>query len=149
MTMPTSTSLRPASPGDAARIAKLLTDEGYPAGPSDIVERLERFAGHDGVVLVAEAGGEAVGFVAAHLVPRFEHDDQVLRILALVVDPGIRDRGVGRQLMDAMEATTPRSPPTSASGSEPLGLIVRGAATSVRRGPAPRSAAALPRAPGG
>ncbi len=96
-------ALRAAGPADAERIAALLTDEGYPAGTSDIVVRLERFAGHDGGVIVADVDGEVVGFVAIHLIPRFEHGDQVVRILALVVDPGVRDRGIGRQLMDAVE----------------------------------------------
>lgn len=95
--------LRAALPADAARIARLLTDEGYPAGAPDIVARLERFAGHDGGVIVAEIVGEVVGFVALHFIPRFEHGDQVIRVLALVVDPGVRDRGVGRQLMEAVE----------------------------------------------
>ena len=35
--------LRPATADDAERIAGLFTDEGYPAGPSDIRERLEAF----------------------------------------------------------------------------------------------------------
>ena len=33
-------TVRPATPNDAEQIASLFTDEGYPAGPSDIVERL-------------------------------------------------------------------------------------------------------------
>ena len=32
-------TLRPAAPDDVDRIASLFTDEGYPSGPSDIVER--------------------------------------------------------------------------------------------------------------
>lgn len=103
MTEARGAALRAATPADAERIARLLTDEGYPAGPTDIVERLARFAGHDGAVLVADVDGEVVGFLALHLIPRFEHDDQVVRILALVVDPGVRDRGIGHQLMAAAE----------------------------------------------
>jgi GNAT superfamily N-acetyltransferase len=97
--------LRAAVPADALRIAQLLTDEGYPAGPSDIVDRLARAMEHDGEVLVADVDGEVIGFVAAHRIPRFEHDDEVVRVLALVVDPGVRERGVGRLLMDAVEAS--------------------------------------------
>ena len=37
-------TLRPADAGRRRAIASLFTDEGYPAGPSDIVARLERFA---------------------------------------------------------------------------------------------------------
>ena len=95
--------LRPATDGDAERIAGLFTDEGYPAGPSDIVERLERFASEHSRVIVADNGGEVLGFVAVHALPRFEHSDRVVRIMALVVDAGVRERGVGRMLMEEAE----------------------------------------------
>jgi GNAT superfamily N-acetyltransferase len=96
-------SLRPANDGDAERIASLFTDEGYPSGPSDIVERLERFGSEHSRVIVADNGGEVLGFVAIHALPRFEHSDRVLRVMALVVDAGVRERGVGRMLMEEAE----------------------------------------------
>lgn len=95
--------LRPAEPADAERIATLFTDEGYPAGPSAIVTRLGRFEGPGSRVVVAERAGEVIGFVAFHALPRFEHDDELVRILALVVDAGARERGVGRLLMAEAE----------------------------------------------
>jgi GNAT superfamily N-acetyltransferase len=95
--------LRPATVADADRIAALFTDEGYPAGTSDIVGRLERFATEHAAVVVADLDGEVMGFVALHLLPRFEHDDHVARILALVVDAGARERGIGGQLMAEAE----------------------------------------------
>ncbi len=94
---------RAATPADAERIAALFTDEGYPAGPSDILERLGRFAGEHSRVIVAESGGEVLGFIAVHAMPRFEHGDRIARILALVVDPGVRERGVGHALMAEAE----------------------------------------------
>ena len=96
-------ALRAAGPDDADEIAQLFTDEGYPAGPSDIVTRLERFASPHSRVIVAEHDGAILGFIAVHALPRFEHDDRILRILALVVDPGARERGVGRALMAEAE----------------------------------------------
>jgi GNAT superfamily N-acetyltransferase len=96
-------TLRPAAPADVDRIASLFTDEGYPSGPSDIVERLERFASAQSRVIVADHDGEILGFIALHAIPRFEHSDRVLRIMALVVDPGVRERGIGRLLMDEAE----------------------------------------------
>jgi len=96
-------SIRPAAPADADAIASLFTDEGYPAGPSDIVERLGRFASVHSQVLVAEHDGGILGFIAIHAMPRFEHDDRIMRILALVVDAGARERGVGRALMAEAE----------------------------------------------
>ncbi len=97
------TIVRPATVDDAERIAGLFTDEGYPSGPSDIVDRLERFASEHSRVIVAENGGEVLGFIAVHALPRFEHSDRVLRIMALVVDPGVRERGIGRLLMEEAE----------------------------------------------
>ena len=96
-------TLRPATPGDAERIAALFTDEGYPSGPSDIVERLARFDSEYSRVIVADDGGQVVGFVAVHALPRFEHSDRIVRIMALVVDPGERGRGIGRLLMEEAE----------------------------------------------
>ncbi len=96
-------TLRAAVADDAERIAALFTDEGYPSGPSDIVERLGRFDSEHSRVVVADHGGEVLGFVAIHALPRFEHSDRILRIMALVVDAGVRERGVGRQLMEEAE----------------------------------------------
>ncbi len=103
MTEHSPTTVRPATAADAERIAALFTDEGYPAGPSDIVERLARFDSPYSRVLVADHDGEVLGFVAVHALPRFEHSDRVVRIMALVVDAAVRERGVGRLLMEAAE----------------------------------------------
>jgi ribosomal protein S18 acetylase RimI-like enzyme len=102
--MESESTIRDATDADAEAIAGLFTDEGYPAGPSDIRERLGRFASRFSTVKVAEIGGEVVGFVAVHVLPRFEHGDRVARVLALVVDPGVRERGIGHELMAAAEA---------------------------------------------
>jgi GNAT superfamily N-acetyltransferase len=96
-------SLRSATPEDAERIAAMFTDEGYPSGPSDIVERLARFDSEHSRVIVAEHDGEVLGFVAVHALPRFEHSDRIIRIMALVVDAGERGRGIGRLLMEDAE----------------------------------------------
>lgn len=95
--------LRPAQAADAPAIAALFTDEGYPAGPSDIVGRLERFETPQSRVVIAEHDGAILGFIAVHAMARFEHGDSILRILALVVDAGARERGVGRRLMAEAE----------------------------------------------
>ena len=103
MTDDAAITIRAAWDRDAETIASLFTDEGYPAGPSDIIERLRRFGSDYSRVLVAEHEGELLGFVALHAMPRFEHDDRILRVLALVVDAGARERGVGRALMAEAE----------------------------------------------
>ncbi len=95
--------LRPAQASDAAAIAALFTDEGYPAGPSDIVARLGHFGTAASQVIVAEHDEAILGFIAIHAFARFEHDDKIVRILALVVDAGARERGVGRALIGEAE----------------------------------------------
>jgi GNAT superfamily N-acetyltransferase len=101
-------TFRDAGPDDAAWIAGLLSDEGYPAGATDIVRRLERYVERECPVRVAEAAGERAGFVACQVIPRFEHDDHVVRVMAMVVDPGMRGRGVGRALMAEAETIADR-----------------------------------------
>ena len=96
-------TLRAATAADAEAIAALFTDEGYPSGPSDIVERLEGFETPLSRVIVADNDGQVLGFIAVHALPRFEHTDRILRIMALVVDAGERGRGVGRLLMEEAE----------------------------------------------
>jgi GNAT superfamily N-acetyltransferase len=96
-------TIRSADATDAEAIATLFTDEGYPAGPSDIVERMTRFGSPHSQVLIAEHDGSVLGFIALHALPRFEHDDRILRVLALVVDAGARERGVGHRLMAEAE----------------------------------------------
>ena len=96
-------TIRPATTADAGRLAALLTDEGYVAGESDLAARVERFSTPDSHVLAAEASGEVIGFVAFHLIPRFETDERFARVVALVVDPGVRARGIGRRLMAEAE----------------------------------------------
>jgi GNAT superfamily N-acetyltransferase len=103
MTETAATTLRAATSADAEAIAAMFTDEGYPAGPSDIAERLTRFTPPDGAVIVAEHEGALLGFIAVHALPRFEHGDSIVRILALVVDAGARERGVGRALIGEAE----------------------------------------------
>ena len=95
----TALTFRDAGPADAEWIAALLSDEGYPAGASDVVRRLERFAELGSAVRIAERGEDRLGFVAVHLLPRFEHDDHLARVIAMVVDPAMRSRGVGRALL--------------------------------------------------
>jgi GNAT superfamily N-acetyltransferase len=96
-------TIRPATTADADRLATLLTDEGYPAGPSDLARRIERFDGGPSRVLVAEQAGEVLGFVAFHLVERFETEDTFIRLVTVVVDPGARERGIAKALLAEVE----------------------------------------------
>ena len=97
-------TLRAAAIDDAERLATLLTDEGYPAGPSDLAARIERFSTPDARVIVAEAGGEVARLRRLpRRVPRFETDERFIRIIAVVVDPLERERGVAHRLLADVE----------------------------------------------
>jgi GNAT superfamily N-acetyltransferase len=97
--------VREASSGDAAAVAGLLTQLGY---PSTAEEARGRLAAWDGEgprrVLVAEHGGAVAGLVAVAAVPYLERGGSWARIVALAVDAGHRRRGIGRQLIAAAEA---------------------------------------------
>lgn len=103
MTETHAITVRQATEADAEAIATLLTDEGYPSGPSDIVERLSRYSSEHSQVIVADHDGEVLGFIAIHALPRFEQSDRVVRVMALVVGAGERDRGIGHLLMAEAE----------------------------------------------
>ena len=81
-----------SSPTRAIRPARATSSTGSSGSPPP-----------DGRVIVAEHDGAILGFIAVHALPRFEHDDWIVRILALVVDAGARERGVGRALMAEAE----------------------------------------------
>ncbi|MDR2986992.1 MAG: GNAT family N-acetyltransferase [Nocardiopsaceae bacterium] len=96
--------VRSATPADAARIAELLTELGYPAGVDDVAERLGYWArGDASQVLVAEVAGSVVGSISLHAIPYLERTGHWLRIESLVVDSGRRRGGLGGALMAAAE----------------------------------------------
>lgn len=103
MTDSESLTFRDADQDDAEWIAAMLSEEGYPAGASDISRRLDRFVAPGSVIRVAERDETPLGFIACHLLPRVERDDPVARVIALVVDAGARERGVGAALLAEVE----------------------------------------------
>jgi GNAT superfamily N-acetyltransferase len=94
---------RDARAEDAATIARLLTQLGYPSGADEVDERLDRLHVVGDRVLVAEADGVVVGLAHLQVTPALERERPAARIGALVVDEAHRGRGVGRALMDALE----------------------------------------------
>ena len=89
--------VRPAELQDAPAIAELLTDLGYPSGPSEVEQRLSRLD-HADRVLVTDGG-----LVALHRLPRLAEGGPFARITALVVAPRDRGKGIGRALLSAAE----------------------------------------------
>src|SRR6478736_1596815 len=97
--------IRKASAGDAPAIAQLSGQLGYPVEADVMRERLERFLQlEEQVVFVAETT-EVVGWIHGaenELLEVGRHAE----IWGLVVADGQRGKGVGRQLIDAVEQWT-------------------------------------------
>jgi len=96
--------IRDASPDDGAAIASLLGQLGYETEASAVPPRLERLVIVGDRVVVAVLEEEVVGLAHLHASPTIEHERPAAKISALVVDESHRGEGIGRALVDAMEA---------------------------------------------
>ncbi|GIJ46929.1 hypothetical protein Val02_38150 [Virgisporangium aliadipatigenens] len=96
--------IRAIAPGDAQRVAVLLTQLGYPTTAAEAAQRVAYFA-QDGrsVLLGADDGGVLVGVASWTIYPTLEKPGGVARLSALVVDETRRNKGIGRALMNAGE----------------------------------------------
>jgi len=101
--------LRPARPEDAAGVATLLGQLGYPASSEAAARRLRALeaSGSDDV-WVAERDGTILGLVAIHVSGSLEYDGDVAKVSAIVVDEAARRQGVGEQLMALAEGEARR-----------------------------------------
>jgi GNAT superfamily N-acetyltransferase len=96
--------IRPAALDDAGRIATLSAVLGYPVPSGAVEERLERLLGSaTDVVLVAELPGDGVVGWIHGVAQDLLEAEQRCEILGLVVDPGARGTGVGRELVTQVE----------------------------------------------
>ena len=92
-------NIREATASDAAALAALSTQLGYPAQPDEAVERLAAL-GPASAVLVAEENGAVLGWIHVCGV-RFFQSPPFAEIGGLVVDEAARGRGVGKLLVEA------------------------------------------------
>jgi GNAT superfamily N-acetyltransferase len=96
--------VREARQGDAAALADLATQLGYPSTPAELAIRLERILKHpEHAVFVAEADGSLVrGF--AHVSGEvILQSGERAELHGLVMDEAMRGRGIGRLLVAEAE----------------------------------------------
>ena len=97
-------AIRPALPSDAVALSDLLGALGYPAPAAEIPDRLARLnATGWATALVAEDEGALVGLATGHVLPVLHHTGLIARLTTLVVAESARGRGVGRQIVEAIE----------------------------------------------
>jgi GNAT superfamily N-acetyltransferase len=101
--------IRTARPADAAALAGLLVELGYPQPADELGSRIAALADTaTDTVLVAEVDGRVAGMASLHVTPFFNQGQPRGRITALVVDSNHRQRGVGHHLLQAVEAAASR-----------------------------------------
>jgi GNAT superfamily N-acetyltransferase len=97
-------TIRDAEARDADAISALLGQLGYPATAEALPPRLERLQIVGDRVVVADLDGAVVGLAQLHVSPTLEYERPAAKLAALVVDASHRGEGVGRALVEAMEA---------------------------------------------
>ncbi len=97
-------TIRDAQAADAAAIADLLGQLGYPAEPGAVAARLERLVIVGDRVFVAQVDDAVVGLAQLHVSPTIEHERPAAKLGALIVHEAHRAQGIGRALVEAVEA---------------------------------------------
>ena len=99
-----SVTVRRAVHEDAAAIAPLVTQLGYPSAAAEVEARLARLKDHADIrAYVAERDSRIVGIVGLMVFPAFHRDGLHGYITALVVDEQNRGAGVGGALLQVAE----------------------------------------------
>ena len=98
-------TVREATERDAAALAPLLGELGYPVATDRLVLRLRRMLGRDDQkILIAERDDAVLGLLALHVFPALAYDGDLALIMALVITEPARGLGVGRTLIDRAES---------------------------------------------
>ncbi|MTJ79835.1 MAG: GNAT family N-acetyltransferase [Telmatospirillum sp.] len=101
MTLIHSVRVRKAEAADAAAVADLLGQLGYPTAVPDALRRIRAFDRPDCALLVGLLDEQPAGLVSVSVIPLMHRDPPVGKITALVVDDRCRGRRVGERLVSA------------------------------------------------
>ena len=96
--------IRTPTQQDAADLALLITELGYPASTEEVSTRLSRLEGVEGVfVRVAEVDESVVGLATCHRFLALHKTEPVVWLTSLVVSSEHRGEGIGHTLVAACE----------------------------------------------
>ncbi len=96
--------IRRAAGDDAAALAELMTQLGYPSSEREMRLRWEAIEADPHLAAFVAVERDAVrGMIGLSISPSFEHNDLTGIILALAVEQESRRTGIGRRLVAAAE----------------------------------------------
>jgi GNAT superfamily N-acetyltransferase len=97
-------SIRFAEKSDAAALAQLMSELGYPTRASEMEMRLDPILRNPQYrTFVAVRRGKVCGMIGTCCLYSHEHNNVGARIIALVVSEQMRGQGVGRELIRVAE----------------------------------------------
>ncbi|MFC5460824.1 GNAT family N-acetyltransferase [Massilia niabensis] len=99
----TAVSIRLARPEDAAAVAALFRQLGYPSTADEVRERLLEHGGDTVRALVAEHEGKVAGIIVVNLIAPLHVADRWALVSALATNEAIRGAGIGAALLGEAE----------------------------------------------
>jgi GNAT superfamily N-acetyltransferase len=103
MQQPSPRLVRVARPADAAALAGLSTQLGYPSTEEQVQSRLRLLADPERTLFVVEDEGVLAGFIDVH-VQRTVEEEPYGEVGGLAIAAGHRAAGLGRTLLEAAAA---------------------------------------------
>jgi len=88
---------------DAARLVILLSQLGYQATHSEMLDKIQQHNHPTYKLLVAKDENRALGFIALHFYRAFHHRAPIGRITAFCVEESVRGSGIGSLLLTSAE----------------------------------------------
>jgi GNAT superfamily N-acetyltransferase len=101
--MKSSVTIREMRQDDRQEVSQLLKQLGYPTSPEQVLDRFNRFGRDRHRLFVVEVSGRIVGWAHAELRYALASEPRV-EIMAMVVDESFRSQGLGRALLQRIEA---------------------------------------------
>lgn len=96
--------IREARMQDIDGLARLMGELGYPTDAKEMEDRMSHiFSDKAYQTYVYEEDGKLLGMIGMILCYRFEKSERYIRVVALVVNPESRGRGIGSRLLDEAE----------------------------------------------
>lgn len=102
-------NFRHATIHDTGALVNLLNQLGYKLDTSQMKARIHAYSKNGYEILVAEENDQVIGFIAHLCYEQFVTPQTCCRIDALVVHEGYRGKGIGKQLVAAVEEFALRS----------------------------------------